>query len=81
MRDLLIRLVAKFQRRPCCYLHFGLLPCLAAAEWMLIEPGKHPADAFTDACTRHVGPLLTDSWTIYVTPILIGGHWGIVRPM
>ncbi|KKL53611.1 hypothetical protein LCGC14_2273730, partial [marine sediment metagenome] len=50
MRDLLIQLVARFQRRPCCYLHFGLLPCLAAAEWMLIEPGKHPADSFTDAC-------------------------------
>ena len=81
MRDLLIQLVARFQRRPCCYLHFGLLPCLAAAEWMLIEPGKHPADSFTDACTRHVGPLLTDNDPITVTQIFVDKRWEIVSPL
>ena len=81
MRDLLIRLVARFQHRPCCHLHFGLLPCLAAAEWMLIEPGKRPADSFTDACTRHVGPLLPDNDPITITQILVDGRWEIVRPM
>ncbi len=81
MRDFLIRLAARFHKRPCCYMHFGALPCLASAQWMLIEPGKHPADSFTDACTNHVGALLTDSGEITVTPLLVGGRWEIIRPL
>ncbi len=80
MRDLLIRLVARLRRRPCCYMHFGLLPCWAEAEWMLVEPGKHSADSFTDACTRHVGFLLSDNWPISVNPIRVG-RWEITEPM
>ncbi|KKM25664.1 hypothetical protein LCGC14_1592640, partial [marine sediment metagenome] len=49
--------------------------------WMLIEPGKHPADSFTDACTRHVGPLLTDNDPITVTQIFVDKRWEIVSPL
>ena len=81
MRSFLIRLVQRFRHRPCCHLHFGLLPCLAGAKWILVEPGKHPADSFTDSCTQHVGALLTNNWPITVTPILIDERWEIVGPM
>jgi hypothetical protein len=54
----------KQSARHCCF-----IPCEAPAEWQLTE-GPTPDD-FTDACTAHVGALLTGKPTT-VTAIAKG---------
>ncbi len=49
--------------RLCCYMISDLKRCENPAEWEIWEydeKGRCGPDNFTDACTEHVGDLLSD---------------------
>lgn len=45
--------------RKCCYIGEAGDDCSKPAEWTIVH-GPMPDD-YTEACTRHVGDVLTDS--------------------
>ncbi len=67
--------------RYCCYIDndapvlnpdkwsLGKEPCQNPAEWIIIVPGSAPDD-YTEACTAHVGMLLTNAPEHRVFPIV-----------
>ena len=53
--------------RKCCFLDNGIVSCGSNAEWEIHEHGK--LYETVDACTKHVGDLLTDSPEHRIYPV------------
>lgn len=61
-------------QRLCCYIRplrpTAEAPCPNLAEWEIYNEAKDPNDpGYTEACTEHVGPLLSDAPMHSIYPI------------
>jgi len=61
----------------CCYINPDGIHCRAPAAWVIVD-GPAP-EAYTHACTAHVGALLTDAPEHRVYPVA-AGRADVARP-
>lgn len=62
------------KQKLCCYIRDQTKPseqCQNEAEWEINNesPDRDPIGEYTDACTAHVGELLTDAPVHWIYPI------------